>query len=289
MLPLPPKDQSTAPQKAIRVALVGRPNGGKSSLVNRLVGKDRLVVSAEPGTTRDAVDTLFEHKGRSYLFIDTAGIRRKAKVDRKLEKFSIIKALKSLERCDVALVVLDASQGISEQDIKVAGYVYERGCGSVFVANKWDLIDKKVDTPTRFEKRLRDAAKYLSYVPVLTVSAKTGMRVGRLFEHINRVYDQYVTRIGTGQINRIINDAVARNEPSMHKRRRLNFYYTTQIASRPPTFVSFVNYPGAVHFSYQRYLLNQLRDGTGLHYVPLRLFFRLRSGKMNFSKKRSRR
>lgn len=274
-----PKSEAQEPENTIRVALVGRPNVGKSSLVNRLVGQDRLVVSAEPGTTRDSVDTLCEYKGRNYLFIDTAGIRRKSKVERKLEKFSVIKALKSLERCDVALIVLDAGQGISEQDMKVAGYAHERGCGSIFVANKWDLTDKQVDTPRQFEQRLRQAVKYQSYAPFLTVSAKTGLRIKQLFEPINQVYDQYATRIGTSQINRIIQEAVSRNEPSLHKGRRIKFYYTTQIASRPPTFVSFVNYPEAVHFSYQRYLLNQLRSGTGLNRVPLRLFFRLRSGK----------
>ncbi len=274
-----PKSEAQEPENTIRVALVGRPNVGKSSLGNRLVGQDRLVVSAEPGTTRDSVDTLCEYKGRNYLFIDTAGIRRKSKVERKLEKFSVIKALKSLERCDVALIVLDAGQGISEQDMKVAGYAHERGCGSIFVANKWDLTDKQVDTPRQFEQRLRQAVKYQSYAPFLTVSAKTGLRIKQLFEPINQVYDQYVTRIGTSQINRIIQEAVSRNEPSLHKGRRIKFYYTTQIATRPPTFVSFVNYPEAVHFSYQRYLLNQLRSGTGLNRVPLRLFFRLRSGK----------
>jgi len=269
----------------IRIALVGRPNVGKSSLINRLVGEERLVVSNVPGTTRDATDTLCHWEGNSYLLIDTAGIRRKSKVDLKLEKFSIIKSLKRLERCDVALIVIDASEGVTDQDIKVAGYAYERGCGAIFVVNKWDLVDKSLTTPRKFELRLRELAKYLGYVPMLTVSALSGQRTHKIFASVNKVYQQYTTRIGTGQINRIITKATARTEPSLHKGRRLKFYYTTQIAQGPPTFVSYVNYPDAVHFSYQRYLLNQIRTETGLNQVPLRIYFRQRTGKLVFSKK----
>lgn len=276
-------------QGHIRIALVGRPNVGKSSLVNRLVGQERVVVSHAPGTTRDAVDTLCEHNGRTYLLVDTAGIRRKAKVDLKLEKFSIIKALQSLERCDVALVLLDAGQGITEQDIKVAGYANDRGCGTIFVANKWDLVDKKAVTPRKFELQLRDAAKFLPYAPVLTVSALTGQRINKIFPLVNQIYAQYTTRIGTGQINRIVTNATLRTEPALHKGRRLKFYYTTQISERPPTFVSFVNYPDAVHFSYERYLINQIRNETGLDRVPIRLYFRQRTGKIDFSRKKRQR
>lgn len=275
-------------QKHIRIALVGRPNVGKSSLLNRLVGQERVLVSDTPGTTRDAVDTLCEHRGRSYRLIDTAGIRRKAKVDLKLEKFSIIKALQSLERCDVALVLLDAGQGITEQDIKVAGYANERGCGTLFVVNKWDLADKKTITPRKFELQLRDAAKFLPYAPVITVSALTGQRINKIFPLVNQIYGQYTTRIPTGQINRIMTDATARTEPPLHKGRRLKFYYTTQISERPPTFISFVNFPGAVHFSYARYLVNQIRAESGLDKVPLRLYFRQRTGKIDFKTKKKR-
>ncbi len=270
----------------IRIAIVGRPNVGKSSLINRLVGQQRLVVSDVPGTTRDAIDTVCEWNGRSYLLIDTAGIRRKAKVDLKLEKFSIIKALKCLERCDIALVVLDAGQGITEQDVKVAGYANERGCGTIFVANKWDLVDAADITPRKFEENLRYSAKFLHHAPLLTLSALTGKRIAKLFPMVNHIYAQYTTRIGTGQINRIITKATERTEPPLHKGRRLKFYYTTQISESPPTFVSFVNYPDAVHFSYQRYLLNQIRLGSGLDQVPLRLLFRQRSGRLNFSNKK---
>ena len=271
---------------AIRIALVGRPNVGKSSLVNRLVGQERVVVSDQPGTTRDAVDTLCHRDGREYVLIDTAGIRRKAKVDRKLEKFSIIKALKSMDRCHVALIVLDGHQGVTDQDVKVAGYAHDRGCGTIWVVNKWDLVDKQESPPKRFERHLRETAKYLQYAPVITISAMTGLRVAKLFPLVNRVYSQFTTRIGTGRINRILNEATQRNEPSLHRGRRLKFYYTTQVSTAPPTFVSFVNYPEAVHFSYHRYLLNQIRLETGLDQVPLRLYFRQRSGKLSFSKKK---
>lgn len=273
----------------IRIALVGRPNVGKSSLINRLLGQNRLVVSDVPGTTRDAIDTVCRHQGRTYRMIDTAGIRRKAKVELKVEKFSIIKSLGSMERCDVALVVLDAEQGITEQDIKVAGYAFERHCGAVFVINKWDLVDKGTMTVRRVEQQLRESAKFLHHVPVLTVSAMTGLRINRLFPVINQVFDQYTTRIGTGPLNRIISEAVVRNEPPLHKGKRLKFYYTTQIADRPPTFVSFVNYPEAVHFSYERFLINQIRAETGLANTPLRLYFRLRTGKIDFAEREKKR
>jgi GTP-binding protein len=284
-----PKEQSETDQNSIRIALVGRPNVGKSSLLNRLVGQERQVVSDRPGTTRDAVDTVWVRDGRSYRLIDTAGIRRKAKVDLKLEKFSIIKALQSLERCDVALVLLDAGLGVTEQDIRVAGYAHDRGCGAIFVVNKWDLADKNVMTPRKFEQQLREAAKFLPFAPVVTVSALSGQRVNKILPLVDQVYAQYATRIGTGPINRIVNQATSRNEPPLHKGRRLKFFYTTQISERPPTFVSFVNFPDAVHFSYQRYLLNSIRLETGLDNVPLRLYFRQRTGKINFTRKKKKR
>jgi GTPase len=284
---LPPSQTEPDPD-SIRIALVGRPNAGKSSLANRLVGQERLLVSDTPGTTRDAVDTVCQRGGRAYRLIDTAGIRRKSKVDLKLEKFSIIKALQSLERCDVALVLLDAGLGVTDQDIKVAGYAHDRGCGAIFVVNKWDLVDKAAVTPRKFELQLREAAKFLPFAPVVTVSALTGQRVNKIFPLVDRVYAQYTTRIGTGQINRIVNQATLRTEPPLHKGHRLKFYYTTQISERPPTFVSFVNFPDAIHFSYQRYLMNRIRTETGLDKVPLRLYFRQRTGKINFGRKKKR-
>lgn len=278
---LPPAEPEPRSEE-IRVAVVGRPNAGKSSLVNRLLGAERVVVSEAPGTTRDAVDTVLTAGGRTYRLVDTAGIRRKGKVRAKIEKFSIIKALKSLDRCDVALVILDAGEGITDQDMTVAGYANDRGCGCALLYNKWDLVEKDRDAARRHMERLRDAARFLPFAPTLTISALTGLRVRKILKNVNDVYDQYVTRIGTGQVNRIVEEAVARNEPPMHKGKRLKFYYATQVASRPPTFVCFVNFPEAVHFSYKRYLVNQLREGTGLNQTPLRLLLRQRTGRIDF-------
>ncbi len=277
----PCREQDVDPDR-IRVAVVGRPNAGKSSLINRILGEDRLVVSDVAGTTRDSIDTLVRVDGTDYVLMDTAGIRRKARVSRKIEKFSIIKALKSLEECDVALVVLDAAEGITEQDMAIAGYAYERGCGCIFLLNKWDLVEKDSRTEKTFKARLREAAKFLSFAPIVTISAVTGLRVKKVFRHVKTVYGQYATRVGTGQINRILQQAIARNEPSLHKGKRLKYYYTTQVGTRPPTFVCFVNYPEAVHFSYQRYLVNQIRLETGLDQTPLRLYLRQRTGRIEF-------
>lgn len=284
---LPESQTDDLKKNQIHVAVVGRPNAGKSSLINRILGEDRLVVSDIPGTTRDAVDSLITVNDNTYVMIDTAGIRRKSKVSVKLEKFSIIKALRSLDRCDVALIVIDANQGITEQDIRVAGYAYDRGCGAVFILNKWDLVEKDNHTLRKYQERLQTMAKFLSFAPMLTISALTGLRVQRIFKLVDDVYDQYATRISTGQVNRIFEDAIARTEPSLHKGKRLKFYYATQVSEKPPTFVSFVNYPDGVHFSYRRYLVNQIRKATGLEKTPLRLWFRQRSGKeMNFLKSR---
>ena len=272
---------------AIRVAVVGRPNAGKSSLVNRLLGAERLVVSEIPGTTRDAVDTMLTDGGRNYRLVDTAGIRRKGKVRAKIEKFSIIKALKSLDRCDVALVVLDAGEGIADQDMTVAGYANDRGCGCILLYNKWDLVEKDPETARRRAADLRDATRFLPFAPTLNVSALTGLRVRKILRTVDEVHDQYISRIGTGRVNRIVEEAVARNEPPMHKGKRLKFYYATQVASRPPAFVCFVNYPEAVHFSYQRYLTNQIREGTGLNKTPIRLLLRQRTGRIDFASRKS--
>ena len=248
-------------------------------MINRILGEERHLVSEVPGTTRDAIDSLFTVNGKSYLLIDTAGIRRKGKVSKKIEKFTIIKALRSLDRCDVALVVMDASEGVTDQDINIAGYAFERGCGCVMLLNKWDIVEKDTHTVKKYFEELRMQAKFLSFAPALTISALTGQRAQKVFKLAGEVYKQYSTRTGTGRLNKIIEMAVERNEPSLHRGRRIKFFYSTQIASKPPTFVSFVNYPNAVHFSYKRYLINQIRKEAGLDKTPIRIIFRKREGR----------
>ncbi|MFH2219307.1 MAG: ribosome biogenesis GTPase Der [Pseudomonadota bacterium] len=263
----------------VKLAVVGRPNVGKSSLINRMLGQKRLLVSEIPGTTRDSIDSVCVMDGKSYLLIDTAGIRRKGKVSKKLEKFSVIKALKSLDRCDVALVVFDADEGVTDQDVHIAGYAFDRGCGIILLLNKWDAVEKDSKTLKKYTDEVRMAAKFLSFAPVLTISALTGLRIAKIFTITDEVYKQYADRIGTGQLNRILERAIEQTEPPLHRGKRLKFYYITQISTKPPTFVCFVNYPGAVHFSYKRYLLNQIREGIELDKTPIRIIFRQRKGK----------
>jgi GTP-binding protein len=281
-LPEPPEEEEEE-EGIINVAVVGRPNAGKSSLINQILGEKRHVVSDVAGTTRDSVDSLHTVNGKTYRFVDTAGIRRKGKVSEKIEKYSIIKALRSLDRCDVALILIDSSEGVTDQDITVAGYANDRGCGCIFVLNKWDLVDKDTKTAKRYFDDLYDHAKFLQYAPAITISALSGRRVPKVFSMIDDVYDQYTMRINTGTLNKIVERAIERTEPPMHKGKRLKFYYATQVASKPPTFVFFVNYPEAVHFSYRRYLINQLREMLELDKTPISILFRQRSGKINFA------
>ncbi len=274
------KDDNT-----VRIAIVGRPNVGKSSLANQLFGSPRVVVNEKAGTTRDAIELEVRHKGRRFVLVDTAGIRRKGKVTEKLEKFSILKSLKSLENCHVALILIDAAEGVTDQDITIAGYAEKKGCGAVFLLNKWDRVDKQEKGEKAYISELRQMAKFLSYAPAMTISALTGQRCHRILDMAAKVYEEYGFRINTGTLNRIIADAVQREEPSLHKGRRLKFFYATQVATRPPCFVCFVNYPKAVHFSYERYLINQLRQMIPLNLTPIRLYFREKTGRMDFSGK----
>ncbi len=267
-----------------RIAVVGRPNVGKSSLVNRILGFERMVVSAAPGTTRDSVDSIAQRGGRKYIFVDTAGIRRKSRTSEKLEVFSVVRALKSLERCDVALLLLDASEGVTDQDVRIAGYAEERGCAVIFIANKWDLVEKGKNAAERFEEKVRDAARFLSFAPFLTISAASGQRVSRIFPLIDEIYAQYTSRLGTGVLNRAMESAFTRHVPPLVHGRRMKFFYTTQVATRPPTFVAFVNYADSVHFSYSRYLINHIRKEASLTRTPVRLFFRQRDRRENKKK-----
>ena len=270
-----------------RIAVAGRPNVGKSSLINRLLGEKRLIVSDEPGTTRDSIDSLMTLNHKQYLLMDTAGIRRKGKVSEKLEKFSVIKSLRSLDRCDIALIMIDASEGMTDQDVSIAGYAYERGCGCIFLLNKWDLVEKDNQTLKKYYAEVKMAAKFLNFAPVITLSALTGLRVRKIFDLVEEVHAQYSTRVGTGQLNRIFGNAVEKNEPSMARGKRIKFFYATQISTNPPTFVCFVNYPMDVHFSYKRYLINQIRLGAGLDKTPIRLFFRERTDRKRLHDKAS--
>ena len=273
-----PSELQTA-EGTIGIAVVGRPNAGKSSLINRILGQERLLVSDQPGTTRDAIDTICQVDGKSYLLIDTAGIRRKGKVTRKIKKFSIIKALRSLDRCDVALIVMDAAEGIAEQDISIAGYAFERGCGCIFLLNKWDLVQKDTHTAKEYLVELKKRAKFLGFAPAMTISALTGQRVTKIFKLVDDVYHQYVRRIGTGQLNRILETATTKNPPPLHRGKPIKFYYATQVSSRPPTVVCFVNHPRAVHFSYKRFLINQSREQAVLDKTPRRIFIRPRENR----------
>ncbi len=266
-----------------RIAVVGRPNVGKSSLINRILGEERLLVSDTPGTTRDAIDTVCEIQGTPYLFIDTAGIRRKGRVTEKIEKFSVVRALRSLARCDIALIMLDAAEGITDQDISIAGYAVDRGCGCIFLINKWDLVNSDQRLAKQFTDQLRSKAKFLNFAPILIISARTGLRVSKIFKLVETVYQQYTHRIGTGGLNKILQQATERNEPSLFRGRRIKFYYATQVAEKPPTFVCFSNYPEKIHFSYHRYLINQIRMETGLDKTPIRLRFRKRSGRRAYT------
>ena len=276
---LPTGEEAPEREDLIRVAVIGRPNVGKSSLVNQLLGQERALVHETPGTTRDPVDVEVTHGGRHYLFVDTAGIRKKGRVSAKIEKFSVMRALRSMDRCDVALLLIDSPEGVTDQDAHVAGYALERGRGLILVFNKWDLIDNEKEMLKTIKTQMDLKLRFLTFAPVLTVSALTGMRVQKLYRLIEEVYDQYSVRVPTGQLNRLLEQVVQEHTPPYVGRQRLKFYYATQASTRPPTFVLFVNRPSSVHFSYRRFLVNRFRAAFGLDKTAIRIFFRERKGR----------
>ena len=263
----------------VKVAVIGKPNVGKSSLINRILGEKRLIVSNVAGTTRDAVDTLFENETGKFMFIDTAGIRRKSKVDERIEKFSVMRAQLAIERADVCLIMIDARDGVTEQDTKIAGLAHEAGKASIIVVNKWDLVDKETGTMEKMRKDIMRDLSFMSYAPIVFISALTGQRTDRLFELINFANDQSHMRITTGMLNNVLADAQARVQPPTDKGRRLKIYYMTQTGICPPNFVIFCNSRELFHFSYQRYIENQIRAVFGLEGTPIRIVIRQKGEK----------
>ncbi len=275
----PPEDEEEEEDDVIKVAVIGKPNVGKSSLVNRILGEQRVIVSDMAGTNRDAVDSYFENQKGKYLFIDTAGMRKKSKVDDRIEKFSVLRATMAIERADVCLILVDANEGVTEQDTKVAGLAHEAGKACIIVVNKWDAIEKDDKTMDHMRQDIRRDLSYMTYAPIVFISALTGQRVDRLFDLINYVNDQASLRITTGMLNTVLADATARVQPPTDKGRRLKIYYMTQIGIKPPHFVCFCNDAKLFHFSYQRYLENQIRSTFGLEGTPVRLTIRQKSDK----------
>jgi GTP-binding protein len=271
---LPLRGVAGAEDDVTKIAVVGRPNVGKSSLVNRLLGFERVVANPTPGTTRDSVDTYFTCRGKHYMLIDTAGIRRKGKTVEKIEKYSVMDSLRSIERADVALIVLDAAQGVTEQDEKIAGYAYEAGRGCIFVVNKWDALEKDNSTIGTFVDSIRTEFKYLPFAPIVFVSALTGQRIGKIMTEVDNVMAQYSRRVTTSELNRVFSEAVDTHHAPMYQGRRVKFYYATQVGTKPPTFVIFTNRPEGVHFSYERYIGNRFREAFGFSGTPLRLMFK---------------
>lgn len=261
---------------SIRVAVIGKPNAGKSSIINRMLGENRLIVSDIAGTTRDAIDTVVENESGRYTFIDTAGIRRQSKIDDRVEHFSVLRAHMAVERADVCLIMIDATVGITEQDEKIAGIAHEAGKASIIVVNKWDLVEKDNFTVSEFNNRIRTALSYMPYAPILYVSAKTGQRVQNLYEQINAVFANATKRVTTGMLNDVLGDAMIRVQPPSDKGRRLKIYYMTQTAVAPPTFVIFCNNADLFHFSYQRFIENCLRETFGFDGTPIKLNIRMK-------------
>jgi len=276
---LPQFEAEEMPADIIRVAVIGRPNVGKSSLINKLLGRKRLLVSEIPGTTRDSIDTALEVDGKKYLFIDTAGIRKKHRVSQKLEKYSVIMALKSIERCDIAVILLDANDGITEQDAKIASYANEAGKGCIIAINKWDSINKDNTTTGLYVNFIRERFKFLSYAPIIFISAKTGQKIKNILPAIENVFSEYSKKLPTPKLNKIFQDIVKDRPPPSFKGKFMKFYYITQVTAKPPSFKIIVNHPEGVGVSYERYIHHKLRENFNFEGTPLRLFFREREGR----------
>ncbi|MFA4909685.1 MAG: ribosome biogenesis GTPase Der [Desulfobacteria bacterium] len=273
---LPRSSEVRYNESLVKIAVLGRPNVGKSSLVNRILGNERTIISEKPGTTRDAIDTPLKIGEKEYLLIDTAGIRRKGRISRQLEKYCVVEALKSIDRCDVALILIDAKEGIAEQDAKIAGLAHDKGRASVLVVNKWDLIEKDSYTIYKYTEDIRYNLKFIRYAPIIFVSALTGQRALKIIDLVDRVAEQYQRRVPTSELNRVFEEVIRSNPPPMYRNKELKLYYITQVSIKPPTFVIFVNYPEGIHFSYERYIVNKIRENFEFDGTPVRVFFRKR-------------
>lgn len=276
----PPDAPEEEDDITVKVAVIGKPNVGKSSLINRILGEERVIVSDVPGTTRDAIDTYFEVNGKRYVFIDTAGIRRQSKVEEEIEKYSVLRAWTAVDRSDVCIVMIDARDGVTEQDTKIAGYAHEQGKASIIAVNKWDLVAKQTGTMEEYRRNISRELEFMSYAPSVFISAKTGQRVDRIFELIDYVYGQACFRIQTGVLNDVLNEAVAMVQPPSDKGRRLKIYYMTQTGIKPPSFVLFVNNAELMHYSYERYLKNTLRSNFGFEGTPIRFTIKEKGEKL---------
>lgn len=273
------EDNTDEEDERPRIAVIGKPNVGKSSIINKIVGEDRVIVSDIAGTTRDAIDTAVTYNGTEYVFIDTAGLRRKSRIKEEIERYSIIRTVTAVERCDVAVLMIDAQEGITEQDAKIAGIAHERGKGVIIAVNKWDAIEKDDKTIYKYTNKVREVLSYMSYAEILFISAKTGQRVPKLFETIDMVIENHSMRIATGVLNEILAEAVALQQPPSDKGKRLKIFYMTQVSVKPPTFVIFVNDKKLMHFSYTRYIENKVREAFGFRGTPLKFIIRERKDK----------